>query len=62
MPRLPESPRNHNDLNLSIQIFEALRPGRMILTHIGHEMDAWLLDNTLPYEEIRIARDEMTCN
>ncbi len=34
----------------------------MILTHIGHEMDAWLLDNTLPYEEIRIARDEMTCN
>ncbi len=57
VPPQPEPPRNHNDLNLSVAIFEALQPKKMILTHIGHEMDAWLLENELPYAELEVARD-----
>ena len=59
LPPQTEPPRNHNDLNLSIQIFEALRPTQMILTHIGHELDEWLLDNKLSEPRITVAQDGM---
>ncbi|WP_370280980.1 phosphonate metabolism protein PhnP [Pontibacterium sp.] len=57
VPPQPQPPRNHNDLNLSLAIFKALKPKKMILTHLGHEMDEWLLDNELPYGEIKVAMD-----
>lgn len=59
LPPQAKPPRNHNDLNLSNQIFEALRPTQMILTHIGHELDDWLLDNELSEACIAVARDGM---
>lgn len=55
-PPRPEPPRNHNDLNLVLNIHSCLKPRRTWLTHIGHEMDAWLLDNELP-EGLVMARD-----
>lgn len=58
VPPQAEPPRNHNDLNLSIAIFETLQPQKMVLTHLGHQMDDWLLDNALPFEKIEVARDE----
>jgi len=57
VPPQPKPPSNHNDLNLSIVIFEALKPKKMVMTHLGHEMDTWLLENELPYGEIHIGRD-----
>lgn len=59
LPPQPEPPRNHNDLSLSVAIFQSLQPKQMVLTHLGHQMDEWLLDNTLPYQEIVVARDGM---
>lgn len=37
--------RNHNDLNLALAIAEKLMPAKVWLTHVSHEMDAWLLNN-----------------
>lgn len=44
-PPRETAPRNHNDLRLALQTIEALAPGRSVLTHIGHELDAWLIDH-----------------
>ena len=55
-PPRPEPPRNHNDLNLVLDIHQRLRPQCTWLTHIGHEMDQWLQDHALP-EAVRVARD-----
>jgi len=55
-PPQPEPPRNHNDLNLVLAIHQRLTPARTVLTHIGHELDGWLMENTLP-EGIEIGWD-----
>ena len=55
-PPRPEPPRNHNDLNLVVAIHQRLQPTRTWLTHIGHEMDTWLLEHALP-QGLAIARD-----
>lgn len=49
-PPKPETPRNHNDLNCALEILDDLQPRRSVLTHIGHDFDAWLMQpgNTLP--------------
>jgi phosphoribosyl 1,2-cyclic phosphate phosphodiesterase len=39
------SPQNHNDLTHALAVIAELQPGRALLTHIGHNLDAWLLDN-----------------
>lgn len=57
VPPQPEPPRNHNDLNMSVTIFESLTPKKMILTHLGHRMDEWLLDNELPIAHMEVAYD-----
>lgn len=41
----PQAPRNHNDLTRALEVIERLQPGEAVLTHIGHNFDAWLLDN-----------------
>lgn len=52
------APRNHNDLNLVFAIVERCKPRQAVLTHIGHELDAWLLDHdgALP-AFVKIGRD-----
>ncbi len=44
-PPLGDPPRNHNDLTLALAISETLAPAEVWLTHITHELDAWLLKN-----------------
>ncbi|WP_341964390.1 phosphonate metabolism protein PhnP [Pseudomonas sp. RC10] len=60
MPPQPQTPRNHNDLNLALQIIEDLQPGQGVLTHVGHTLDAWLMahERELPGHVI-VARDGM---
>jgi phosphoribosyl 1,2-cyclic phosphate phosphodiesterase len=60
MPPQPQTPRNHNDLNLALQIIDALQPRKAVLTHVGHTFDAWLTHEprALP-ENVVIARDGM---
>ncbi|HGM5580962.1 TPA: phosphonate metabolism protein PhnP [Pseudomonas putida] len=60
MPPQPVAPRNHNDLTLALQIIERLAPAVGVLTHVGHTLDAWLIDNAgeLP-ERVRVAFDGM---
>jgi phosphoribosyl 1,2-cyclic phosphate phosphodiesterase len=39
-----DPPHNHNDLTIALEIAETLTPAKVWLTHIGHEMDAWLMN------------------
>ncbi|MBK8132194.1 MAG: phosphonate metabolism protein PhnP [Gammaproteobacteria bacterium] len=39
-------PRNHNDLTLALAIAETLAPAKVWLTHVGHEFDLWLNNNS----------------
>lgn len=57
-PPQTDSPQSHNDLTLALAVIAAVRPQRAWLTHIGHELDAWLKDagHTLP-PRVFIARD-----
>ena len=45
MPPQERPPRNHNDLTRALECIESLRPRRAVLTHVGHALDAWLLDH-----------------
>lgn len=38
-------PQNHNDLTHALATIAELQPKQALLTHIGHELDAWLLGN-----------------
>lgn len=60
MPPQPQAPRNHNDLNLALQTVEQLQPDKAVLTHIGHTLDAWLMEHghELP-EHVIVARDSL---
>ncbi|MBD1551335.1 phosphonate metabolism protein PhnP [Pseudomonas typographi] len=58
MPPQAQPPRNHNDLNLALQIVEALSPRQAVLTHVGHTLDAWLMQEPRPLpDRVIIARD-----
>jgi phosphoribosyl 1,2-cyclic phosphate phosphodiesterase len=54
----PERPRNHNDLTTALEIVDAIKPERCLLTHIDHRFDAWLMENpdALP-DNVDIGRD-----
>jgi len=43
LPPQPQTPRNHNDLTLALQIIKDLQPEQAVLTHVGHTLDAWLM-------------------
>jgi len=45
-PPLNHPPKNHNDLNLALAIHADIKPQQTVLTHIGHELDAWLLEHS----------------
>ncbi|NYT57537.1 phosphonate metabolism protein PhnP [Alcaligenaceae bacterium] len=44
------APRNHNDLNRALETIDALNVKQAVLTHIGHALDVWLMEeaNKLP--------------
>jgi phosphoribosyl 1,2-cyclic phosphate phosphodiesterase len=51
-------PRNHNDLTRALEIAKALTPTPVWLTHVGHELDAWLLENAFALPPgVSLARD-----
>lgn len=58
MPPKPEPPRNHNDLNLARELARAIAPEQTYLTHIGHQLDEYLLDHPQLPQGLVIARDE----
>lgn len=43
-----ETPKNHCDLNTVIALNEHIGCPRVILTHISHQFDCWLMENDLP--------------
>jgi phosphoribosyl 1,2-cyclic phosphate phosphodiesterase len=57
-PPRDQQSRNHNDWNQALALIDAVKPRRAWLTHIGHEVDQWLLlqPQLLP-ENIAVARD-----
>lgn len=57
-PASRAAPRNHNNLTLALQVIERLRVPAAYLTHIGHALDAELIEGSraLP-GNVRIARD-----
>ncbi|NLC35002.1 MAG: hypothetical protein GX772_00890 [Alcaligenaceae bacterium] len=44
-PPADQAPRNHNDLTRALETVQSLSVRRTVLTHIGHELDAWLMEN-----------------
>ena len=60
MPPQPQTPRNHNDLNLALDIIQRLQPVQGVLTHVGHTLDRWLMEHEgeLP-ERVVVGRDGM---
>lgn len=58
LPPSGNSPRNHNDLTRALNIAGTLVPAKIWLTHISHELDAWLLKSQLDLpSSVAIARD-----
>ena len=39
------SPRNHNNLDMVLEIHDDIQPKTTVLTHISHELDCWLMDH-----------------
>lgn len=60
LPPQAAPPRNHNDLSMALAIIEQLAPGLGVLTHVGHALDAWLVDHAhrLP-AHVRVGFDGM---
>lgn len=55
-PHLPHT--NHNSIDEALTLVEMIKPGKTILTHIGHELDSWLLEQNEPLpDHIQIGRD-----
>lgn len=50
--------RNHNDFRQALAILEAVAPAQGWLTHLGHEVDAWMMTSrpALP-PSVHVARD-----
>jgi phosphoribosyl 1,2-cyclic phosphate phosphodiesterase len=44
----PQTPRNHSDLNTVRALNQVIGCPRVILTHISHQFDLWMMDNPLP--------------
>lgn len=59
-PPLERRPRNHNDVRTALESADAIRARRVILTHVSHELDLWLMDHagTLP-RHVAVGRDGM---
>lgn len=52
--------RNHNDLTQALLIIDRIKLKRAHLTHIGHAVDEWLLNNEAALPPIvSVARDDL---
>jgi len=51
------APRNHNNLHTALALGEALKPAKIWLTHISHEMDLWLSEHLDEIPHISVAHD-----
>lgn len=40
----PQPPTGHNDLNLALELIALIKPRQAYLTHVGHELDEYWLD------------------
>ncbi len=67
-PPRADAPRNHYDLNTVLALNQVIRSPQVILTHISHQFDAWLMENALPsgfevgFDGMEIGvRDEREC-
>ncbi|NGN97216.1 phosphonate metabolism protein PhnP [Grimontia sp. S25] len=49
---------NHGNVEAAWQVYEKLQPKELIITHIGHELDCWLMDNDIP-DWMEIGREGM---
>ncbi|HES76865.1 MAG TPA: phosphonate metabolism protein PhnP [bacterium] len=50
--------RNHNDLNLALQLHQRIAPPETWLTHISHDLDAWLIEHPNPLPQgVFVGRD-----
>lgn len=60
MPPMPTTPRNHNDVTTALKMCEGLHIDKLLFTHIGHELDEWLMqhERDLP-AHVSIAYDGM---
>lgn len=56
-PPRQEAPRNHNDLSRALALAESIAAEVCLLTHIGHELDAWLAGNPDGCVGANVARD-----
>jgi len=58
-----QTPKNHCDLNTVFALNEVICCPRVILTHISHVFDQWMMKNPLPtgfeagYDGMRIVLD-----
>lgn len=43
-----QTPANHCDLNTVVALNEVIKSPRVVLTHISHQFDAWMMENPLP--------------
>ena len=59
-PPATQTPRNHNDVNSALAMCEGLAIEQLVFTHIGHELDVWLMEHQtqLP-SHVVIAADGM---
>lgn len=59
-PKLEPLPHNHNDLTTALALQKSIGNTRLILNHISHEFDSWLMEHpaTLP-ESATLAYDGM---
>lgn len=59
----PGMGRNHLSLDRATPLLTELDPQWLYLTHIGHDLENFLITNSLPEDgRIHIARDGMTLN
>lgn len=60
-PPQPHAPRNHNDLTRALDSLAGLPVKQVILTHIGHDFDAWLMQNQNAFPgHIRVGHDGLS--
>lgn len=60
-PPRSQTPRNHNDVNMALAMCKELNIKKLVFTHIGHELDCWLMENqALLPKHVVIATDGMS--
>lgn len=50
-------PQNHNDWTTALGLIDKVRPGRAWLTHLSHNVDAWLMETGESSDRADLARD-----